>query len=362
MRNTQRNAELAAITHRMLADLSAVPPGHYCPQTFRAHFEAIKARVELHPARGSRPSHMLQAASDTVRSISATCLPVAVAVCMHLYPYCALHWFPLPSLSVARLRRDALLRDVRRRRLILANAGGARSSHAAHPVTGRSVPEGLRVQGTFEYMSLASVADRALFRAPLDGTVATALCFADLPSDGIRVGRWKFADSMRLSDTAAITFDDHLVPKGRFIVDEEPRRIATATGYQRAWFHLLLAECHLARLQHLRDGGLVAFNDEQTASLHELGHLGRHAGDLLDAGQLDPLLQVSASIKLRTSLLSSTAAQALRARGNGDATRPEELQYIRLQPTSDPEIQRDLSCRAPLSISTHGAGAHAWAP
>ncbi|MCD9008197.1 hypothetical protein LDO31_18540 [Luteimonas sp. XNQY3] len=345
-----RNHVIGTITGPMLASLDSPRSEQESSQVFRRHFNEIKRQIDLHPSKGSSPSQLLSEASEIVRSISAPCLPLGIAICMHLYPYCALQWFPLPRLSVARLRRDALIREICRGELILANAGAARSAQVEHPVKGRRETAGMRIDGTFEYMSLASVADRILFRAIIRGTGTTALCFTDARSSSVRVASWKFSGSMRLSDTAAITFDNHLVPNGRYVLDDDPSRLDFASGYQRAWFHLLIAECHLARLQRLREEGLLQLGAEQIASLRELNHLGRHAGDLLNKRDLARLLPVSASIKLRTSLLSALAADALRD-SSDETARPHELQYIRLQPTSDPEIQRDQVGSARFSIA-----------
>ena len=54
-------------------------------------------------------------------------LPLGIAVAMHLYPLCVLQCIPLPLLSFARFQRAMLLRTIRNRSLILANAGSERT-------------------------------------------------------------------------------------------------------------------------------------------------------------------------------------------------------------------------------------------
>ena len=136
-------------------------------------------------------------------------------IVMHLYPLCALRCVPLPWWSAANLRRALLLRAIDRRSLILANAGSERAAGAHAPVTLTRTRDGVRVDGTYEYMSLAHVADVVMFSAPLAGSPAPMFCAADLSGESVRIGTSRFGGSMRLSDTCSVTFDNHRVPTHR---------------------------------------------------------------------------------------------------------------------------------------------------
>jgi len=125
--------------------------------------------MNLHPAE-STASATFEAAAQTARAVAAECLPLGIAVVMHLYPLCALRCVPLPWWSAANLRRALLLRAIDRGALILANAGSERAAGAHAPVTLTRAGNGVRVDGAFEYMSLAHVADVVMFSAPLAGS------------------------------------------------------------------------------------------------------------------------------------------------------------------------------------------------
>ena len=179
---------------------------------------------------------------------------------MHLYPLCVLQCIPLPLLSFARFQRAMLLRTIRNRSLILANAGSERTRGADHSVVARQDADGIRIDGTFEYMSLATVADVVLFKARLANGNGTVLCAADLRADSVRIGGWRFSGSMRLSDTSSVTFAGHRVPHGRYVLVADDEVLRCTSDYQRCWFHLFLADMYLARLERLHQvWGLRAF-------------------------------------------------------------------------------------------------------
>jgi alkylation response protein AidB-like acyl-CoA dehydrogenase len=171
-------------------------------EAYREGFRRLRSQLEMYPVSGRRASIIFESAAQTARSLAAGCLPLGIAVAMHLYPLCVLQCMPLPLLSVARFQRALLLRTIRNRSLILANAGGERTRGACHSLVARQDAEGIRIDGTFEYMSLASVADVVLFKAPLADGTSTVLCAADLRADSVRIGGWRFSGSMRLSDTS----------------------------------------------------------------------------------------------------------------------------------------------------------------
>jgi hypothetical protein len=324
-------------------------------EAYRLGFARLRSRLDMYPA-GGRPSATFASAARTATTLSASCLPLGVAVAMHLYPLCVLESMPLPLLSLARFQRARLLRTIRSRGLVLANAGGERVRGAAPTVVAWRDGDGVRVDGTFEYMSLATVADVVLFKAPLSGG-GTVLCAADLESDTVHVGGWRFSGSMRLSDTAPVTFDGHHVPHGRYVFVADDEVVRCASDYQRCWFHLLLADAYLARLDRLhRDWGLVR-SAENLMSLNELAQLRRYALRLLDdhsAGSgVEPLKQATSAMKLRVSRMAQGTMGTLRGlEGERPADGPrlradaDELGYIRWQPTADEIILRSIGVTA----------------
>lgn len=201
---------------------------------------------------GSCPSLLFEASAKIARGLAGACLPLGIAATMHLYPVCALQCIPLPLLSPGRLQRSLLLRAIRSRRLIVANAGSERTCGSQASLVATPDANGVRIQGTCEYVSLASVADVVFFQARLAGDSRAVLCAADFRADSVHIGGWKFAGRMCLSDTASVTFVDHPVPRGRYVIASSEDRLQRTAAYQRCWFHLFLAEAYLARIARLR--------------------------------------------------------------------------------------------------------------
>ncbi len=320
---------------------------------YREGFARLRSRLELHPVSARRASLVFEPAATTVRILAAGCLPLGIAVAMHLYPLCVLQCIPLPFLSFARFQRAMLLRAIRKGSLILANTGGERTRGAQHSVVARQDPEGVRIDGTFEYMSLASVADVVLFKSRLEDGGGSVFCAADLRGDSVRIGAWRFSGSMRLSDTSSVTFASHRVPHGRYVVVADDDVLRCASDYQRCWFQLFLADAYLARLERLHRLWGLRRSAEELMSLNELSQLRAYALRLLDdfasGSDVEPLKQTTSAMKLRVSLMARSTMAALRGRAErtpADA-RPlradaSELGYIQSQPTADETILRSI--------------------
>jgi hypothetical protein len=279
--------------------------------------------------------------------VAAECLPLGIAVVMHLYPLCAARCVPLPWWSPANRRRALLLRAIDQGSLILANAGSERAAGAPSPVTLRRTAGGVLLSGTFDYMSLAHVADIVLFSAPLYGSPNTMFCAADLRGASVRVGPSKFAGSMRLSDTCSVTFDNHCVPLHRCIEIPDDGALNCMAQYQRSWFHLLLGEAYLARMKALQQQWDLPRAAEFVASLNELEFLKKYSLCLINEASspsvVDSLSRVTAAMKLRISWLAQATAVAMRGR---DEPAAKELGFIGRQPTSDERILRSIGAAA----------------
>ncbi|HEY6641308.1 hypothetical protein [Povalibacter sp.] len=338
--------------------------------TYRKAFLRLRAHLSLHPRSVSRPSLLFESAAQPARLLAAQCLPLATAVVMHLYPLCALQCVPIPLLSPARLKRALLLRDVHQRSLILANVGGERTQTVDSPLIATATADGIRIDGTCDYMSLASVADVVLCRAELADGRGTVLCAVDLRRDSVRIGPWKFGGSMRLSDTSSVQLVNHHVTRGRYLVVRDRADMQCISAYQRCWFHLFLADIHLARMERLRRDWQLPPASDSIVALNEVGHLRQYSLRLLDdfapGADIAPLTRCTATLKLRTSLLAQTMMATLRGSkplNIGEKERLEsaaqELGYIRFQPTSDQKILQSLDSTA-QNREQRADGARAW--
>jgi hypothetical protein len=319
--------------------------GHAAREAYRAGFERLRSRLDMYPAAGERASIVFESASRTATSLAAGCLPLGIAVAMHLYPICVLQCIPLPLLSFARFQRAMLLRTIRHRSLMLANAGGERTRGAQHSLVAHRDAEGIRVDGTFEYMSLASVADVVFFKTPLANSEFTVLCAADLHADTVHIGGWKFSGTMRLSDTSAVTFAGHRIPHGRYVLVPDDEVLRCSSDYQRCWLHLFLADMYLARLERLHHVWGLPRSAEAVMSLNELSRLREYALRLLDdfrsGSDIQPLKRTTSAMKLRVSLMAQSTMAALRGRAD-----VSELGYLKSQPTADEIILRSIGAPA----------------
>ena len=306
-------------------------------------FEGLRSRVDLHPA-GPTAAATFEAAANTARVIAADSLPLGIGVVMHLYPLCALRCVPLPWWSTGNLRRMLLLGVVDRRSLILANAGSERAAGAHAPVKLSRTRNGVRIDGTYEYMSLAHVADIVLFSAPLADGSSTLFCAADLRGSSVQIGPSRFSGSMSLSDTCSVSFDAHHVASHRYIEIPSESALTCMAQYQRSWFQLLLGESYLARIERLQQQWNLPRPVEQIASFNELARLREYALRLLDEAAapmaIESLSRVTAAMKLRISWHAQSIAAALR--GIDDAA-ASELGFLRLQPTSDDRILKSIT-------------------
>jgi hypothetical protein len=202
------------------------------------------------------------------------------------------------------------------------------------------------VNGSFDYVSLAHVADVVLFSADASGQ--TVLCAAEASRLSMRIGAGRFRGSMRLSDTCPVSFENHWVSSERCFVVASESAMRCTTLYQRSWFHLLLGEAHLARIERLYECWDLPRSVDMLASLQELGFLRKYSLCLLEeassAGVTDSLARVTAAMKLRISLMAQATAAKIRER---DPVAAAELGYMRRQPTCDDKILAGLAVSAP---------------
>jgi hypothetical protein len=341
----------------LVADMSSATDDAARREAFRGGFMRLRAVLDLHPA-GATPSATFTAASATAREVSAQCLPLGIGLVMHLYPLCALRCVPLPWWSPAGRRRARLLRAIDRQGLILANAGSERRLGAPAPVWLTRSQDGLRISGHYEYVSLADVADLVLFTAPM--TDHTLFCATSLHADSVEVGTSRFEGSMQLSDTRSLTFTRHRVPPESYLVVPGDAVLSCMSQYQRSWFHLLLGDSYLARIEQLQARWELSCSTEQIAAHNELRLLREYALRLLDeatsAQAIGALARVTSALKLRISWMAQATAEALRTR---DPTAATELGFLKRQPTSDDRIVRGLlTTRAEDALARRRAWRH----
>jgi alkylation response protein AidB-like acyl-CoA dehydrogenase len=325
----------------LVADVERAPDELTRGTAFRRGFDQLRSQWPMHPSERT-PAATFEAAARTTRQVSAQCLPLGIALVMHLYPLCTVRHAPLPWWSPTGFRRSRLLHDIDQRSLILANAGSERAAGAHAPVTLTRMHDGIHVEGSYDYVSLAHVADLVLFSAPLAGGTGKVFCVATMRGESVRIGCPRFGGSMQLSDTCAVSFNSHRVPPGYFLVVPDNAYTCMA-HYQRSWFHLLLGEAYQARIEHLQSEWNLPRSVEEIAAANELALMQAYALRLLDdiahraaaTNAMERLSRLSAALKLRISWQAQSTAEALRPH---DDTAAQELCYLRRQPPCDDQI------------------------
>jgi hypothetical protein len=350
---TRSQSTVDGFVAEVLDRVEAAGDGPAARAAYREAFQQLRSRIDLYPVPARRASVVFESASATASQLAANCLPLGIAVAMHLYPLCVLQCVPLPLLSVARLQRMLLVRAIRKSSLIVANTGSERTRGGGHSVVARKDGSDIRLDGTFEYMSLATVADLALFKAPLAGGNRTVLCAADLRASTVHIGDWRFTGSMRLSDTSPVTFDGHRLPRGRYVLVDDDEALHCTSDYQRCWFHLFVADLYLARLERLHVAWPSPRSAEELMSLNELSQLRLYGLRLLDdftsGSDIEPLKRVTSAMKLRVSVMAQTMMTWLRDRGE----EASELRFIKSQPTADDLILRSIGLTIPNGVPAY---------
>jgi alkylation response protein AidB-like acyl-CoA dehydrogenase len=315
---------------------------HAKRHAFRGGFQRLRGTLDLHPA-GRTAATTFDAAASTTARVAEASLPLGIALVMHLYPLCVLRWVPLPWWTRGGHRRNRLLALIDEEELILANAGGERAGDGICTVTVSREPDGVRANGTFDYVSLASVADLVLFSAPATTGDHVVFCAAEMRRNAVSIGESRFDGRMWLSDTHSVSFEDHFVATSSSIEVPTPGPLSTMAQYQRSWCQLLLGECYLARAQRLEAQWALPGNTSRKAALNELRMMKLYARHLLDtassASAIEELAKVSAAIKLKVSWLAQETAAALKPL---DPDSAKELGFLRLQPTADDRILQSL--------------------
>src|SRR5688572_11964024 len=189
----------------LVADATLAPDDMAWREAFRRGFAGLRANLHLHPA-DSTAAGTFEAAAATARDVAVNCLPLGIAIVMHLYPLCVLRCVPLPWWRRGALRRSRLLRIIDTRALILSNAGSERTTAARAPVILTRTHDGIRVDGTYAYVSLANVADLVRFGAPLADSNPNVFFPAVLRGESVATAGGRFDGRRRPSAPVRVPF------------------------------------------------------------------------------------------------------------------------------------------------------------
>ena len=113
--------------------------------------------------------------------------------------------------------------------------------------------------------------------------------------------------------------------------------------YQRSWFHLLLGESYLSRIDTCAAYGAWLARSSRSQASTSWRSFREYALRLMDGtsapANVETLSRVTAAIKLRISLHAQSTVAAIRSL---DETAAAELGFLGRQPTSDERILRSI--------------------
>ena len=95
--HTEEDQLVTAFIERMNVALD----GPAAREAYREGFARLRSELEMYPVPGRQASVVFESAAKTASNLAAGCLPLGIAVAMHLYPLCVLQCMPLPLLSFA---------------------------------------------------------------------------------------------------------------------------------------------------------------------------------------------------------------------------------------------------------------------
>jgi hypothetical protein len=156
----------------LLERMNGAGDGPAARDAYREGFNRLRSQLEISGFGTARFGHLRVGRKD--REESRGKLFAIGHRCCHA---------PLPALRLAAhapattesreiSAGDAPERTIRNRSLILANAGGERTRGAYRSLVARQDAEDIRIDGTFEYMSLATVADSSSSRRDWQTAIA----------------------------------------------------------------------------------------------------------------------------------------------------------------------------------------------
>ena len=354
--HNQQSFSLDQFVTELIERMNGAGDGPAAREAYREGFTRLRSRLDMYPVSGRRASVVFESAAKTARTLAASCLPLGIAVAMHLYPLCVLQCIPLPLLSVARFQRAMLLRTIRNRSLILANAGGERT-RGATIIPGRT--SGRRGHSN-RWNVRIHVARHRCGRRVLQGAIGRqqqhgAVCGG--PAG--RLGAYRRLEILRKDAAVGHVFGDICqprVPHGRYVLVADDEVLHCTSDYQRCWFHLFLAELYLARLERLHQVWGLRRSAEQIMSLNELSQLRAYALRLLDdfssGSDIEPVEEDDQRDEAARFADGAVDDGLLRGREDltpADAQRvradASELCYIKSQPTADEIILRSIGVR-----------------
>lgn len=183
---------------------------------------------------------------DFLLELGALSTPLTVGLTMHLYTLAAMATLPKHARPGASNKINRFLKIIKQQKWIVASCGSFRTTQQSNQASAIPVSNGFVVTGQKDFVSLAGVADKII--VGVETADDNIVVFMDnMNNRHIRLGELMFIDSMNLSCTRAIIFDEYPLKQSDILFAANQKRMTSFVAlFQRIWFQALIMAPYLA--------------------------------------------------------------------------------------------------------------------
>ncbi len=335
-------------------------------------------QVPFIPCAEKNTKTIYQECFKILHTIGEISIPVSVALSMHYYVLASIAAYPFSIKSKQYWQREALLKKIRKERLLIANTGSVRTFKdvsGSKNIIAQKEKDKYTINGEAPFMSLSGVADYVVFTAELpDGT--KAVFFVPL-HDHIEFKHAVFGDTMQGSLTKSVAFKNLQVSSANVIkLDNSEEVRCEILVYQRSWFQALVPAPYLGAVLcvimclkefsrvKIKNGNTLSESESFLDSIGELMikyktacQLCEHAGTSIadfrrgDASSLEKMFEASVLSKYFSTHFSEEIITRTRHLMGSKFLSPDsvtnkvykEIVYGGLQPMTDLDIKEYFS-------------------
>lgn len=257
-----------------MAELCLEAFSHFADQSefnenIKSIYAAISKRYDLWKMCKSNSSveNIFLSVNDQIKQISLESLPVAVALCMHYYPLCAIATIPFPRFHPANFGRASLFKRLIKEKAIVGNVGGERTYDKGVSIKASKTASGYLLNGRVGFCSLSPVADYIFLQAFCEEAGEHLLCLLPANSEGVGRDEYLFHDSMKLTATTGLYLTNCSIRSENYVKrnSSDTNLMAFIANYQRSWFHLLASMAYKHSGEYLL-GKLIEFAKQKTTA------------------------------------------------------------------------------------------------
>lgn len=227
---------------------------------------------------------LYQKTFEILHTMGEISIPVAMGLSMHYYVLNAIASYPFSIKSSAYWKRQALLKKIKKERLLIANTGSVRTfaeNGNSQGIIAQKEKGYYIINGEAPFMSLAGISDYLVFTAKVsEGN--KVVFFIPANDHNIVFGDSVFGEVMQGSFTKSVHFRNVRVSQDNAISLDITDTNCDMLVYQRSWFqalisapylggvYRLLSELRTFGLQKVKNGKKLSESDHFIDSIGEL--------------------------------------------------------------------------------------------